>query len=190
MAGDLPEHPPAQATRWKKLAWGGNSPAVGTGPGTIVRMPGSRHKLYPPSPACIPGKRPWEGRLRAGTRGAWGTPGPLRWYLQELLSPQPVREAPGAQVCQECQWALPHQLDLSPLEIPGVGQENGSFKGSQAAWTGLPMAPPIYALAPHSRASCGSPGPSGLGWLGLALEAPSCGPLSSSPPVITGVHLL
>lgn len=58
----------------------------------------------------------------------WGPSAPPRQYLRELLSPQLALEVPGAQVSLEFRWAQQHRLDLSPLETPRVGQEDGSFQ--------------------------------------------------------------
>lgn len=67
------------------------------------------------------------GRAALGRNRVWEAP-ESRQYLQEHLSPQPALEVPEAQVSPEFQWAQRHRPDLSPLEIPEVRQENGSFQ--------------------------------------------------------------
>ena len=74
---------------------------------------------------------------RAGWSWAGVDPHPT-WYSQALLSPQQAPEVPGARVSLEFRWAQRHRLDLAPPEIPGMGQERGSFQGPQAAGTGFP----------------------------------------------------
>lgn len=68
------------------------------------------------------------GRDSFGQEQGVGGPGVSSQYLQEHLSPQPALEVPEAQVSPEFRWAQRHRPDLSPPEIPEVGQENGSFQ--------------------------------------------------------------
>lgn len=111
-----------------------------------------------------------------------GGPRHLRWYLQELLSPQLALEVPGAQASLEFRWAQRHQPGLSPPETPGCDKNRVRSEGPHTALTRFPKALSVCPLASRRRAQW-PPGPGQRRLLSLACEVLCFWPPLSSSPV-------